>query len=148
MTKNVIQQRVEWAREGKFPQVIGRMPSGWLIVADTQPVQGYCQLLSDPIVPSLNDLQGQERMQYLADCVTVGDALLKATGAARINYETWCNQEPSLHTHIVPRYLTEADAVKTKPVCVGYAGISVRPFDLEQDTAFMEEMRKLLDIQS
>lgn len=131
----------------KVPSSYRAYASGWLIVADTQPVQGYCQLLSDPIVPSLNDLQGQERMQYLADCVTVGDALLKATGAARINYETWCNQEPSLHTHIVPRYLTEADSVKTKPVCVGYAGISARPFDVEQDTAFMEEMRKLLNIQ-
>jgi diadenosine tetraphosphate (Ap4A) HIT family hydrolase len=39
----------------------------------------------------------------------VGDALLEVTGAHRINYAIMGNSDKVLHTHIVPRYLTEPD---------------------------------------
>ncbi|MBO1324992.1 hypothetical protein K2X14_07535 [Acetobacter sp. TBRC 12305] len=146
MTQNVIQQRVTLARQGAHPQVIGRMPSGWLFMADTQPVAGYCILMADPIVPSINDLGGQDRAAYLADVVRVGDALLEATQAARINYETWCNQEPSLHTHIVPRYSTEADAQRIRPLCVAYDVAQARPFDTAVDGPLMQALRTILGI--
>lgn len=146
MTKNVIQKRVELARKGAYPKVIGRMRSGWLVVADTQPVQGYCILLSDPVVPSVNDLHGQQRQDYLLDVVQVGDALLEVTGAERINYETWCNQAPSLHTHIVPRYATEPEDKRLHPLCVAYDIASARAFNAQEDAAFMQAMRKALGI--
>lgn len=146
MTQNVIQQRVELARKGAYPKVIGRMASGWLVVADTQPVEGYCILLADPVVPSVNDLQGQQRLDYLQDVVRVGDALLEVTGAARINYETWCNQAPSLHTHIVPRYATEPQAQRLLPLCVAYNIAQAREFNLAEDAAFMQKMRNVLGI--
>ena len=145
MTQNVIQHRVELARRGAYPKVIGRMASGWLVVADTQPVEGYCILLADPVVPSVNDLHGQ-RQDYLQDVVRVGDALLEVTGAARINYETWCNQAPSLHTHIVPRYATEPQAQRLLPLCVAYDIAQARAFDAQADAAFMQKMRKALGI--
>ena len=50
MADNIIQQRVALARKGAYPKVIGRMTSGWLVVADTQLVQGYCVPLADPPV--------------------------------------------------------------------------------------------------
>jgi diadenosine tetraphosphate (Ap4A) HIT family hydrolase len=37
----------------------------------------------------------------------LGDALLVATGALRINYAMFGNLEPALHAHIVPRYQHE-----------------------------------------
>ena len=146
MAQNIIQQRVILARQGKHPQVVGRMPSGWLFMADTQPVAGYCILMADPIVPSINDLAGQDRAAYLADVVRVGDALLGATQAARINYETWCNQEPSLHTHIVPRYREEADAQRIRPLCVAYDIAHARPFDAQVDGPLMHALRAILGI--
>lgn len=54
---DVIAKRVIAARSGNNPFVIGRMKSGWLVLGETQPLPGYCQLLADPIVSSLNDLQ-------------------------------------------------------------------------------------------
>lgn len=146
MTQNVIEQRVELARRGAYPKVIGRMASGWLVMADTQPVEGYCILLSDPIVPSINDLQGQQRLDYLQDVVRVGDALLEVTGAARINYETWCNQAPVLHTHIVPRYVAEPSAQRLLPLCVAYDIGKARAFTAQHDVAFMQKMRAVLNI--
>lgn len=44
------------ARAGTNPYVICRMRSGWLVIGDVQPLPGYCLLLADPVVPSLNDL--------------------------------------------------------------------------------------------
>ncbi len=146
MADNVIQQRVGLARRGAYPKVIGRMTSGWLVVADTQPVPGYCILLADPVVPSVNDLQGQQRLDYLQDVVRVGDALLEVTGAARINYETWCNQAPSLHTHIVPRYTTEPADKRPYPLCVAYDIAQARAFDAHDDAEFMQKMRDVLGI--
>ena len=39
----------------------------------------------------------------------IGDALLEVTGANRINYGIMGNPDPFLHTHIVPRNLTEPE---------------------------------------
>ena len=44
----------------------------------------------------------------------LGDALLKVTGAARINYAIFGNQEPALHAHVIPRYLDEPEALRTQ----------------------------------
>ena len=97
---NLIEQSVEAARQGDNPYVIARMPSGWLVMGETQPLRGYCVLLADPIVPSLNALSEAERVCYSLDAIRAGDALLAVTGAARINYETLANAEPiAPHPH-------------------------------------------------
>src|SRR3569832_192333 len=96
------------ARAGENPYVVCRMPSGWLVIGDRQPTPGYCLLLPDPVVGSLNDLPQFERLQYLRDLSRVGDALLAVTGAHRINYEILGNEIPALHAHITPRYPCES----------------------------------------
>jgi diadenosine tetraphosphate (Ap4A) HIT family hydrolase len=115
-----IRERIERARSNADASLVCRMPSGWLILADAQPVEGYCILMSDPIVTSLNELKGEARGQYLADTVRVGDALLSVTNSHRINYETWGNIDPSLHTHIVPRYMSEPEELRRQPLMKAY----------------------------
>src|SRR5579872_4538565 len=61
---NLIEQRVELARRGENPYVICRMKSGWLVIGDVQSLPGYCLLLADPVVESLNALNEAERIQY------------------------------------------------------------------------------------
>lgn len=121
------------------------MSSGWLVIGDVQPLPGYCLLLADPVVESLNAMSEVERTAYCLDTVRVGDALLAATGAYRINYETWGNSEAALHTHIVPRYPSEPDDMRRRPACMAYSWASARKFDPEQDRPFVDEMRRLLD---
>lgn len=108
---NLIETRVALARLGQNPYVIAKMASGWAVIGDVQPLKGYCLLLADPVVGSPNDHDGAQRAAYALDTLRIGDALLKLTGAARINYMTLANVEPSLHTHIVPRYADE-DPIK------------------------------------
>ena len=111
----LIADRVALARAGKNPWVITRLPSGWVVIGDVQFLPGYCLLLADPVVPSLNDLSIEARGQFLQDMARIGDAILQATGAFRINYEILGNTEPELHAHIFPRYMSEPDEKRRMP---------------------------------
>jgi diadenosine tetraphosphate (Ap4A) HIT family hydrolase len=101
------QQRIELARKGANPAAICQLPSGWVFLADMQYLPGYCILMADPLVESINALSELERSQFLCDMVRVGDVLMEVTGACRINYAIFGNSDPVLHAHIVPRYADE-----------------------------------------
>jgi len=84
-------------------------------MGDVQFLTGYCLLLPDPVVPSLNDLDAEARTQFLLDMAQIGDAVLQATGAIRMNYEILGNSEPELHCHIFPRYSSEPEEKRRMP---------------------------------
>ena len=111
--ETAIHRLVTAAREGREPRVIARLYSGWALFGERQFLRGYILLLPDPVVPTLNTLGAQERTIYLLDVARLGDALLKLTGAARINYAILGNQEPALHAHIIPRYADEPEKQRT-----------------------------------
>src|ERR1700746_3703149 len=108
-----IHAQVVAAREGRDPRVIARLFSGWAVFGERQFVRGYSLLLPDPVVTNLNALGARERSAFLSDMSRLGDALLKVTGATRINYAIFGNQEPALHAHVIPRYLDEPEALRT-----------------------------------
>jgi diadenosine tetraphosphate (Ap4A) HIT family hydrolase len=108
-----IHRRVAAARAGTDPTVIARLDSGWAVFGEQQFVSGYALLLPDPVVPNLNALAPAARAMFLADMARLGDALLAATGALRINYAMFGNLEPALHAHVVPRYVDEPEALRT-----------------------------------
>ena len=112
----LISQRVALARKGANDKVICRMKSGWAVMGDVQFLPNYCLLLPDPVVPSLNDLDAEARATYLLDMARIGDAVLQATGALRMNYEILGNSEPELHCHIFPRYSSEPEENRQMPV--------------------------------
>ncbi len=141
---NLIEQRVEAARRGENTLVIARMPSGWLVIGDVQPLPGYCLLLADPVVASANALSAAQRARYALDVFRIGDALLAVTGAHRINYMTLANLEPSLHTHIIPRFLDEPEDKRRAPPFQAYDWATARPFDPVADGPFMDKMRNWL----
>jgi diadenosine tetraphosphate (Ap4A) HIT family hydrolase len=107
-----IENQVQLARAGMEPAVVCQVQSGWVVLAHRQYLRGYCILLPDPVVPSLNDLKLESRGLYLSDMALVGDALLEVTDAYRINYAIMGNSDPFLHAHIVPRYLTEPAEIR------------------------------------
>lgn len=127
----MISERVDLARSDKNPFVIKKMKSGWLVIGDVQPLLGYCVFLADPVVASINDLSESERVQYSLDTLRVGDALLAATDAYRINYETLGNTEPALHTHIIPRYLDEPEDKRKMPAMMKYSWAEAERFSPE-----------------
>jgi diadenosine tetraphosphate (Ap4A) HIT family hydrolase len=102
-----IHRRVTALREGRDPTFIAQLDSGWAVFGERQFLRGYAMLLPDPVVPTLNDLAPPARGRFLDDMARLGDALLAATGALRINYAMFGNLEPALHAHVVPRYRDE-----------------------------------------
>lgn len=143
---NLIVERVEAARRGENQFVICRMTSGWLVIGDVQPLPGYCVLLADPVVESINAMDRAQRSQYSLDVIRAGDALLAVTDAYRINYETLGNSEPALHTHIIPRYRAEPDEKRGRVAWIVYDWATARRFDPVQDGPFVERMRTHLSL--
>ncbi len=111
-----IHRQVEQLRLGTDPTLVSRVGSGWVVLGGTQVVRGYCLLLPDPVVPSLNDLSRGARRTFLEEMGFLGDAILEVTGATRINYEMLGNLEPALHAHVIPRWNNEPEAVRTRPI--------------------------------
>jgi diadenosine tetraphosphate (Ap4A) HIT family hydrolase len=137
----IIHQRVAAARAGTNPNVICRVPSGWVVLCDMQHLQGYSILLPDPVVDSLNALTRAQRAEYLCDMALVGDALLEVTGAYRINYAVLCNTDPALHAHIVPRFLTEPDEYRKRPPwSYPKEVVDARMFDYERDKELIQRL--------
>lgn len=133
----LIHRRVEAARQGTNPTVICRVMSGWVVLGDTQFLRGYSLLLPDPVVGDLNALTMIQRIHFLQDMTVLGDALLAVTGALRINYEILGNSEAALHAHVFPRYATESEENRQKPVWF-YDRKSAVAFDVERDGQLMQ----------
>jgi len=141
-----IQERVETARAGINPTVICRVPSGWVVLCDTQFLSGYCILLADPVVASLNDLSRLKRSEFLSDMATVGDALLEVTDAYRINYAIAGNTDPYLHAHIVPRYMSEPEELrKGLPWSHPHSERDSLLFDYERDKPLMDRIKQAIE---
>lgn len=111
--QTAIHRLVDSCRSGSDPRVIARLASGWAIMGQQQVLTGYCLLLPDPVVPHLNALEPLARDQFLVDLGRLGEAVLKATEALRINYAIFGNLEPALHAHVHPRYAEEPENVRT-----------------------------------
>ena len=93
--------------------MVAKMPSGWVVMGERQVFAGYCLLIPDPVVPHLNALSGADRGQFLSDMALVGDALMAATAALRINYAIYGNLDPALHARLFPRRADEPPATRT-----------------------------------
>ena len=104
---------VERCRAADYLPLVAKMRSGWVVMGERQVLLGYCLLLPDPVVPQLNALAGRERVQFLDDMASLGDALLSVTGAVRMNYALFGNVEPALHAHVFPRYVDEPTQSRT-----------------------------------
>ncbi len=138
-----IHRRVASLNAGTDPTMIARLSSGWAVVGDPQVLPGYCLLLPDPVVPTLNDLDGPARERFLADMAALGDAVLAVTGALRVNYAMFGNVEPALHAHVFPRYANEPDSLRTAHPWA-YDWSQAEPFDLMRHAALRDGLREAL----
>ena len=139
-----IHRRVDLLRAGADPTGIARLPSGWAVFGESQFLRGYAMLLPDPVVGTLNDLQGEARRQFLDDMARLGDAVLAATGALRINYAMFGNVEPALHAHVVPRYVNEDPSLATAHPWA-YDWSAAPRFDRLRDQGLLQAVRAALE---
>ncbi len=131
-------------RAGQEPRMIARLESGWAIFGDPQFLRGYCLLLPDPVVGRSTISAGARRARFLADMTRLGDAVLAATGAARINYAMLGNLEPALHAHVVPRYADEPAERRTSHPW-SYDWNAAPHFDATRDAPLIAGIRRALE---
>ena len=107
-----IEELTAACRKGAEPGLVSRMPSGWAVMGRRQVLEGYCLLLPDPPAPHLNALTQAARDQFMIDLGRLGQAVLDACSAVRVNYAIFGNVEPTLHAHVHPRYASEPVALR------------------------------------
>ena len=78
------------------------------------------------------------------DMTRLGDALLKVSGAIRINYAIFGNVEPALHAHVIPRYLDEPEDKRTAHPWA-YDWNAAPAFDRKNMEEFAESLRRELN---
>ena len=88
-----------------------------LLLAENQYVQGYCVLMCRRHVIEPYELTANEQARYFHDVALVGHVLQKAFNTDKLNYNILGNLVPHLHTHILPRYFT--DAAPRRPIDPG-----------------------------
>ena len=138
-----IHRIVEACRAGTHEPLIARMSSGWAMMGNSQFLRGYSLLLPDPVVPHLNAMDAATRDGFLSDMAKLGDAVLAATGALRINYAMFGNVEPALHAHVIPRYIDEAEAMRTAHPWA-YDWNAAPQFAMHEHSALLGKIRELL----
>lgn len=140
-------ERLQALREGKNPRLVARVPSGWVELAPFGFRRGYCLLLADPLVASLDDASEEVQAGFLRDMARLGGAVRAATGAVRCNYSIYGNLDPFLHAHVVPRFLDEPEDERTSPPLSLPLTVRENPavaFDAERDRELMERIRRAL----
>lgn len=142
--RTAIHEAVDRARSGEHPYLICKLETCWVVASDMPLVDGHCVTLADPVVFSVNDLSEELRMKYFRDVCRVGDALIKVCGSYRINYETLCNVAQALHSHIIPRYMSEPEEKRHERAAVAYPASSLKAFDLNRGQDFILKMKEFL----
>ena len=141
-------ERILNLREGRNPRLVARVESGWIELAPFQFRPGYCLLLADPVVPSLDAAPPEARLAFLRDMARLGQAVRAATGAVRCNYGIYGNLDPFLHAHVVPRFADEPDEERTLPPLSLPLATRENPltaFDPARHRSLVERIREGLD---
>lgn len=80
------------------------LPSTWVTAAQEAPLPDYVCVVSKIHVIEPFELRGEARRAFWDDVSTVAEAVQRATGSPKINYEIHGNTIPHLHLHLYPRF--------------------------------------------
>ena len=86
-------------------------------------------------------LSDADATSYWLDLLRVGRALETLYRPAKLNYETWGNAVPHLHTHVIPRYVDDPAPGRPPHFLDAEVPHPVRPTEeYERDVAALREL--------
>ncbi len=135
-------ERLALLERGEDPNLIARVPSGFLVASSEPYLPGYCLLLASPFAESLEDLSLERRAAFLEDMGRIGEIVKAVCGAKRINYGIYGNVDPFLHAHFWPRYAWEDEPFAKMPPLAGPAERRAREAERHAE-AHQERARQL-----
>ena len=99
----VICDRIEMIKSGTNPYFVKELSTGYVVIGDNQHFEGYTLFLCKEHKTELFELDQQTKIKFLEEMSIVAEAVSKAFGADKMNYELLGNGDTHLHWHLFPR---------------------------------------------
>ena len=90
-------------KDGTNPYFVKELKTGYVVIGDHQHFKGYTLFLYKQHKTELFQLDTEERTLFLQEMSVVAEAVSKAFGAQKMNYELLGNGDSHLHWHLFPR---------------------------------------------
>ena len=97
--------RIKETIVGNNPFFVKELETGYVVIGDYQHFKGYTLFLYKTHVVELFDLDAEVRAKHLYEMTLVSEAVKKAFGAQKMNYECLGNGDGGahIHWHLFPR---------------------------------------------
>lgn len=99
----MICERIKMIKSGANPYFVKELETGYVVIGDNQHFKGYTLFLFKEHVTELFNLADDVRVKFLDEMTVVAEAVSKAFGAEKMNYECLGNGDTHLHWHLFPR---------------------------------------------
>lgn len=99
----LICERIQMIKENANPWFVKELETGYVVMGDHQHFKGYTLFLSKVHKTELFQLDHETKMKFLEEMSLVAEAVAKAFGAEKMNYELLGNGDTHLHWHLFPR---------------------------------------------
>ena len=99
----MICDRINMIKEDSNPWFVKELETGYVVIGDNQHFKGYTLFLCKEHKTELFQLEYSAKMKFLEEMSLVAEAVSKAFGAKKMNYELLGNGDTHLHWHLFPR---------------------------------------------
>ena len=101
----LICDRIEMIKQGTNPFFVKELETGYVVIGDNQHFYGYTLFLykNHGNKTEIFHLEKDERSKFLEEMTIVAEAVSKAFGAEKMNYELLGMGDAHLHWHLYPR---------------------------------------------
>ena len=143
----VVCDRIRMIKEGTNPYFVKELETGYVVLGDHQHFKGYTLFLYKDHVVELFDLDPTVKARYMEEMTMVAEAVYRAFGAEKMNYECLGNGDAHLHWHLFPRNPGDIEDYGNNgmgPVWY-YPLEKMYSDDNRPDSAELEEMKKRLN---
>lgn len=99
----LICERIKMIKNNTNPWFVKELETGYVVIGDNQHFKGYSLFLYKEHKTELFQLENAKKVQFLEEMSVVAEAVAKAFGAEKMNYELLGNGDSHLHWHLFPR---------------------------------------------
>ena len=94
---------IRMIKENTNPWFVKDLETGYVVIGDNQHFRGYTLFLCKEHETELFRLDYTTKIKFLEEMSVVAEAVSKAFGAEKMNYELLGNGDTHLHWHLFPR---------------------------------------------
>ena len=101
----LICDRIEMIKRGTNPYFVKELETGYVVIGDNQHFYGYTLFLykNHGNKTEIYHLEKKEQAKFLEEMTIVAEAVSKAFGAEKMNYELLGMGDAHIHWHLNPR---------------------------------------------